>query len=83
MLSRCYSWNDRRVQLNVVPLGTFWMSHTGHFQDWATLNMHDPVLVEFLLVPEQSLPRSGGRSAALQLVPVVLALAALVWLRSC
>ena len=71
-----------------MPLGHPW--DTSSLQDWATLNMHDPVLVEFHLVPlEQSpqspqsqMPRSfGRRSAALQLVPVVLALA-LAWPRT-
>lgn len=83
LLSRCYSWNDLGSSWMLCQLAHFGCPtrDTGHFQDWATLNMHDPVLVEFL-VPE-SLPRSGGRSAALQLVPVVLALAALVPRTSC
>jgi len=78
---------DRIISSNFESIGSqattlpFGNENTHHVPDWATLNMHDPVLVEFL-VPE-SLPRSGGRSAALQLVPVVLALAALVPRTSC
>eukprot|EP00435_Cladocopium_sp_Y103_P030922 s682_g7.t1 len=75
---------DRIISSNVESIGSqatalpFGNESAHHVPDWATLHMHDPVLVEFHLVPESPMPHSfGRRSAALQLIPVVLGLAAL------